>query len=43
MHNSVHVAKVTGNFTLQSTPWGKRQIKNAAIFLHYKIAKLRCS
>jgi len=31
MHNSIHMAKITGNFTLQSTPWENAKLKCSKI------------
>jgi len=46
MHNSVHEAKVTGNFTLQSTPRENAKLKCSEIstrkFPNWDAAKIRC-
>jgi len=44
MHNSVHMAKVTWNFTLQSTPSENARLKYSEIStLQHRQTQLKCS
>jgi len=43
MHNGIRVAKLCISKAWKILALGKRQIKIAAKFLHFKMVKLRCS